>query len=296
MSQRPIYFLAPEFTFRPETGPIRLGSIILDPLRPHHTLSSVDNLELETCYPRIERIVETERTISRTASHDIGLAVWAQALQAVGLRVSGEKSTTKSAVYTTEALTTVYFAEDPSPDEIKKRIADSRTRDVMKGDFISGRQPVYMICGLKIAHGLAGRKEWGKNHGVSMESTPIVPVATGAVDLGAGVNYWISDGNQDTWNTADSIVFAYRLLKIEWKGWKNKRLQVDEFEHKQQFLSRNDSDRAEEDSSMDESDDETGDDLGIESVATSDMEEAQAVGVTLTGTDGAGLCITLVEG
>ncbi|KAK7981474.1 hypothetical protein PG996_009167 [Apiospora saccharicola] len=295
MTQRPTYFLAPNFTFRPQTGPIRLGSIIADPLRPHRPLSSLDPSELKARYPHIEQVVEANRALGRNAGRDNALAVWAQFLQSIGPRVSGEKSNNASTEYTSEALTTEYFVEDPSDEEIKQRISDPKTKAVMRGDsFALGGHPVYMITGLKTARGFAVRKELTKSYKVSLEGTATVPVPIGSVDVGASISHGKSKGNSDSWSTEGDIIFAYQLLKIEWKGWKEKRLRVDEFIHKQQFLSTSDEDSSDEGDHTDDDDALVGTEIAAWAVATPDLKAVAEWGlVTIVEDDR--VSVTIVQ-
>ena len=58
MARQPTYLLAPNFHFKPGTGPIVLGNIIADPLRPHRALTTVDAAIVKATYPRIETITD----------------------------------------------------------------------------------------------------------------------------------------------------------------------------------------------------------------------------------------------
>src|SRR4051812_19876255 len=118
MPQPKTYFLAPNFTFKPYTGPIHLGSLIADPFRPHRVLTTVDEEALKTRYPRVERLAEYERSVGRTTDHSISIALWAHFLQTVNSGVSGERSSYKMTDYSMESLETEYFVGDPDEAEI----------------------------------------------------------------------------------------------------------------------------------------------------------------------------------
>lgn len=295
MAQRPTYFLAPNFTFKPETGPIHLGSIIVDPLRPQRPLSKVDRPTLEARYPRIERFVEAERNLSRDTGHDLALAVWAQFLQSVGPRITGERSISTSTEYTSEFLTTAYFAEDPSDVEIKRRISDPKIQAVMRGDFFTfGGHPVYMITGLKIAKGFVASKGSAKSYAVGLEGTATVPIPIGTVDVGAGISHGQSRGKHDSWKSTEDIVFAYQLLKIKWKGLKQKRLHVDDFSHKHQLLS-NDSDSPDEDHDSRGYSSKTEDDIVLEPITAPDLEAIETDGALVTVIEANDAVISIVQ-
>ncbi|KAK8079702.1 hypothetical protein PG997_007520 [Apiospora hydei] len=298
MALRPTYFLAPNFTFRPETGPIRLGSIIVDPLCPHRPLSRIDGPALEARYPKIEHVVEVGRTWNRNANRDVALAVWAQFLQSFSPRLSGERSTSFADEYTFESLTKTSFVEDPSDSEILERISDPKIQAVMRGDFFAfGGRPVYMITGLKIAHNLVASKGSAKSYTVSLEglATAPAPVPVGTVDAGVSISRGEYDKRHDSWKSNNDIVFAYQLLKIKWKGLKQNRLHVEEFVHKHQLLSNDDDDTHDQDRHVQRCDDATENDTVVESNTAHDLEAINTDGALVTVVTGNDIAISVVQ-
>ncbi|KAK8127337.1 hypothetical protein PG984_008445 [Apiospora sp. TS-2023a] len=295
MLQPPTYFLAP--SFRPENGPIRLGSIIAHPLQPHRHLSTVDSATLEAQYPEIETMVITEFNMDRSSGKNVAGGAWAQVLQSISHRISGEKSTTTSIHCTSEELITMCFKEDPSRLEIKERISSSVVKKMMKGPYFAlDGHPVYMITGLKIARGLAVRKELDKTHAMSLEGTATAPALTGTVDSGANISSGHRIANYDSWKATGDVVFAYQLLKIEWRGWRKKDLRVADPNHKQQLLSMDDGSGSDVDSDSDEEREfDTGGNLVIGLVTDHDLEVARADGATITVIDDDGVALSIVD-
>ena len=113
MAQQPTYLLAPNFTFKPYTGPIALGSLIADPFRPHRVLTAVDPVALAARYPGVENVTEYAHIMARGAGHDISVAIWALFLQTVGSRLSGKRAAHIATEYTMDSLVTEYFVGDP---------------------------------------------------------------------------------------------------------------------------------------------------------------------------------------
>lgn len=240
---QPTYLLAPNFTFKP-SGPIRLGNIIADPLRPHRILTSVDGEALDDPhrYPHVERVTEFSRMVARGKGSDVSMAVWARFLQVAGGGMSGERATRVSAEYTMESLVTEYFVQDPEPVEIAARVAQPRVRDIMSGTRFSRAQPVYMINGVKIAKGLAARREVAQRVSVSVDGEATLTPA-GEASLGVRAGGGVDADERDEWTAGEDIVFAYQLLKIAFKGWgAKKRLDVDEFVPKSAILGQDDDD------------------------------------------------------
>lgn len=248
MAQQPTYLLAPNFHFKPGTGPIALGNIIADPLRPHRALTIVDAGTLKAIYPRVETITDYDRSMTRRTSRDVSMAVWAQFVQTVSAKVSGERGISVHTNYTMDALETAYFVTDPQFEEIEARLKNPRVQAVLKAGSIPGlRQPVYMVTGLMVAKGFAARQERGQHR--TSEEAISGNIATPAGDVGLGANLAMSASREesDMWKAGEDIVFAYQLLKIEVKGWKGTKIEYDELRHKAAYLSKDEEDDEEDD-------------------------------------------------
>ncbi|KAF5700461.1 hypothetical protein FMUND_14319 [Fusarium mundagurra] len=248
MAQQPTYLLAPNFTFKPRSGPIALGNIIADPFRPHRVLTAIDEAARAARYPRIETFAELDRTIARGSGHDVAVAVWAQFLQGVGASLSGDRAIEKSSEYTMDALETEYFVGDPDQAEIEARVKEPRVRAVMASSGLGFRQPVYMVTAVKIAKGFSASTVTGKRKGAGVEAGVPIPTPAGDITAGANISGGVEASSSDSWKAGEDIIFAYQLLKIELKGWKTKRVEVDEFRSKAAYLDMDDeSDEEDED-------------------------------------------------
>ncbi|KAN0067884.1 hypothetical protein V8E54_014131 [Elaphomyces granulatus] len=201
MTQQPTYMLAPNFHFKLGTGPIALGNIIADPLRPHRAVTTIDEDTLKRTYPHIKMVTDYDRRMTYVTSpgmitdydgnmvhktgHGLSIDIWKQFVQTTSAKVSSELGTHTN--YTMDALETTFFITDPPIKEIAARVKAPRVRAVINS--IAGfQQPLYMVTGLKIARGFAVQ-ERGKHR-------------AGAVEIS---------------KTAEDIVFAYQLLRIDVK-------------------------------------------------------------------------------
>jgi len=257
MAQQPTYLLAPNFHFKPGTGPIALGNIIADPLRPHRALTTVDASTLEATYPRVEKILDQNRSMTRGSSRGMSITVWAQFVRTIGAKVSGERGASMHTHYDMDAVETTYFVADPPLEEIETRLKAPRVQAVVKAaSILALRQPVYMVTGLMVAKGFAVLQESGLHSTGVVEVSGNAPTPAGNVGLGANFAKSTSTDESDTWKAGEDIVFAYQLLKIEIKGWKGTKIEYDEFRHKAAYLSRDDEDDDEDDDKEDEDEDE----------------------------------------
>ncbi|KAL6823408.1 hypothetical protein V8C40DRAFT_248018 [Trichoderma camerunense] len=280
MAQQPTYLIVPNFTFKPYTGPIRLGNIIADPFRPHRALSSVDAASLAARYPRVEKVIEHERSVVRAEDNNVAVSIWAQFLQNVGAGLSaghGERVMTK---YTMEALETEYFVGDPEQEEIEARAAEARVRAVMKNKVLGFREPVYMISGLKIAKELSGERKTANRTDGAVKGGSILPAVAGDIGVGAGVSRGIKNEESDEWKVHGDVIFAYQLLTIGFKGWRKEHLEVDEFRPKAGFLGLGDD--------SDDSGEDDDDEVVVSATTIADLKAADGDKLTTRVTVGEG--------
>lgn len=229
MSQ-PTFLLAPKLSFKPSDTALQLGNIVSDSRRPHRILTSLDPLALadRSRYPPIETSTDISRAITRGKGRDVSVAIWARFVEFLNAGVSGHAAAHVSAAYTAESLVTERFAQDPYPDEIAVRVAEPRVRCILKGNYFSRAQPVYMITGRIIAKGLVVSNEATQLTSASVNAEADVS-GTAGISLGAQLGGVVNKERRDDWTAGEDRVFAYELLKIEFKGWRTKRISVDEF-------------------------------------------------------------------
>ncbi|PYH91048.1 hypothetical protein BO71DRAFT_486574 [Aspergillus ellipticus CBS 707.79] len=282
-------YTRPNFHFKPETGPIALGNIIADPLRPHRALTTVDVTTLQTAYPRIETFTEYERSITRGNSHDVSMSVWGQFLSSASAKISGSRGSDVQSTYTMDSLQAMFFVNDPALEEIQSRLKNPMVQAVMKGGRIPGlRTPVYMVTGLMVAKGFSADMTNTQRRSGEVELSGNAPSPVGQVGAVVDLTRSTSTQKADQWKAGEDIVFAYQLLKIEIKGWKGNRISYDELRHQNAFLSNDDDD---DDDEEDTDSEEGGEGLG--EVVTSSIRagnlpsgpETGAITVTEVGED-----------
>ncbi|KAJ9151783.1 Aldehyde dehydrogenase, conserved site [Pleurostoma richardsiae] len=252
MASKPTYLLVPNFTFKPENGPIALGNIIADPTRPHRVLSPLQVASLSR-YPRVERFTEYDSRMARDSSRDMSLALWTQFLQGVTAKISGARGGSAVSEYTMDALETIYFISDPSHEEIVARVKEPRVQAAIRSG-LGRRSPVYMVSGLKIAKGFSAMKGKRQYSSQAAEAGGAVPSPVGDISVGGSVSRIKDFSESQEWRAGEDIVLAYQLLKIEMKGSKDEGVVYDEFRHKAAYLSTDDSDENEDDNHLEEAD------------------------------------------
>ena len=247
MARPGTYILAPTFHFKSVTGPIALGNIIGDPMRPHRALTTVDTDTLTMRYPRIETTTITDCSIVDGTSRNLSLAIWTQFLQTVSAKVSGGSDSSIRATFDIDTLEIAYFVVDPTLEEIEDRLEVPRVQAVIRASRLPGlRNPVYMVTGMMTAKGFRTQQESTKHKTNQVELSGDAPTPIGDVGLGTSLARSSDAEKSKTWKTGEDIVFAYQLLKIERKGFKGKKVSYDEYRPKAAFLAKDDGDDEED--------------------------------------------------
>ncbi|CAL00895.1 hypothetical protein M747DRAFT_277655 [Aspergillus niger ATCC 13496] len=190
------YVLAPRWDFRPD-GPIALGKIIVDPFRPHRVLTRPDP-DIPTA--PIETVVETDWSLHHQRENGVKSSIWTHFLNAMGVDLGFEGSRSLDADYTVDSLTTSYFRDEPSHEEIIRRTQDGKIRDLMRLDT-----------------GTSG-------------------TVIGDVSVGTDNKIYSKESDKHQGKGENDIVFAFQLMKIVPKGWKNKSFDVQDFYPKAALL------------------------------------------------------------
>ncbi|KAH8896422.1 hypothetical protein GQ53DRAFT_743583 [Thozetella sp. PMI_491] len=229
-TQNPTYFLAPNWTFL-RGGKIALGSIIVDPLKPHIPLTRLDPTQPQ---PATTTVPEANWRLSLETATSTTLGVWATFLDNVRLSLSAQRERIKNHHFTMTSLETVYYTDDPTDEELQARCRDAKVRNFMRLDSTLCK-PVYMITGLKIATGFKLEALDSTAHeGAAELGGQVAPEVSVGVKAGASG----SSKGEIGFESGSDIVFAYQLIKIKPKGWgKDKKLVWDEFTNSKAFLS-----------------------------------------------------------
>ncbi|KAF5662960.1 hypothetical protein FHETE_7705 [Fusarium heterosporum] len=211
MSSVKTYILAPNFQYK-LSGPIQIGNIIANPFQPARYLSSLS----EEKSPEVESITEYDHEIVREEGRSIGVGFWAQFLQSINANVDINRRKDLLREYNVAELETRYMRSEPMDDDIElsQRLAEPRVQSAIHaGRF--GRQPVYMITGLKIARGLSVRTASDKAIGGGVGAT--VPV-TESISIGGAITNERRSGISDAFTGGEeAIIFAYQLHKITYR-------------------------------------------------------------------------------
>ncbi|KAF2851861.1 hypothetical protein T440DRAFT_467122 [Plenodomus tracheiphilus IPT5] len=220
------YLLAPNFTFEPD-GPLRIGSIIADPLRPTKILHSFQT------NPTIAKHVDLDGCYARTDSRAVHGEIWAQFLQTASLDLHIDVSQDVQTQYTMDSLITLRLKEDPTDEEATNLVQHPKIKATINAG-LTGSAPVYMITGLKIAKGFKMvRRSERFQEGIFQASIPVTEQLSAGAESGLSRRVGVEDASQ----SSSDIIFAYQLHIIAQRKWWSKQPSVDLYAPKAAFLS-----------------------------------------------------------
>ncbi|KAK5733504.1 hypothetical protein LTR17_009621 [Elasticomyces elasticus] len=226
------YILAPNFSFQPN-GSIEIGNVVADPFRPTKTLGTLDRTGSST-----ETVTTTElhSSIRHTQSRAGHGSIWAQFLQTAGAHVGAVTSTDLTTSYEFDSLDTIQLRFDPTEEQVTPLLQNSKVQAAMNAGLF-GRQPVYIITGMKIARGFSltdqvtTKLEGGTGIGLPL---------TDQVSLGFDVGHTRGNEVERSFRSGNDVVFAYQLHKVVVKGVRTKTTSVDVYAPKSALLHNED--------------------------------------------------------
>ncbi|KAM3440298.1 hypothetical protein MY4824_002287 [Beauveria thailandica] len=127
--------------------------------------------------------------------------------------MSGKLTRGENVKYSMSSLRTEFFEGDPSDDGLETRT------------------PLYLITGIKVAEGFSlSSSRTAQRGSAAAADAPVIALLDASVSLEASMarKRW-----HDTSFTMDhQVILAYQLLRIARKGWRERRLDVDEYRPK----------------------------------------------------------------
>lgn len=212
-AEKPSYMLAPNWDF-PPSGPIALGSLILNPRDPKRSLNKSRIIPIPD--NEITTTNKEDWSISRDELLSGHGGIWANFLApilGVGGDISAHGHRDKNEEYKCKRLETKYF--DPEPEYIRQSLLDAVVKTYTQKFW---GQPLYMVTGVKIAHKASADTTNGNGFGGE------VKLGVDGTPAGAPVSGGPKGGFKRTkkitvkFGASDDFVIGYRVLQIKAKG------------------------------------------------------------------------------
>jgi len=210
MSVLKIWFLVPDFDF-PADGPLLLGAIINNPLRPNRIINEDSIADVPASSKRITHKEDWKHTVEIEQDGRIGiLARFLGGLLGEGLGGNFDERTINE--YDIEDLETAHFS--PTESYVNDAVGAADVQDFLKGSRF--KLPVYMITGLKIARGASSQVLIRKRQVRGLHAnTTFLGMPTGApVEVDTGNIALRQTRNEESSFKSSDFVIAYRLNKI----------------------------------------------------------------------------------
>lgn len=243
MSRLKTFILAPNFHLTFDTSSSLypwLGNIIPDPLNP--TRRTLDKLPPDRLPQNTVSVQEEDNVYTATKGRTLNASIWANFLQTASAKAGGEVEREETIRYSMKGgIETRYF--EPTDEEVTRRVAESARIRAAMNSGLFGRQPVYMITGLKIAKGFEFESDVSSGAaGTAGGSVPVAPEGEASLGAELGGSATRKEGASWKMGGGQDIIFAYQVHIIAAKGWREmrKRIEVDVYHSKQAFLGKRD--------------------------------------------------------
>jgi hypothetical protein len=209
----PSYIPAPNWDIPADSSVVVLGRMIKDPKNPESQIPKSNVVSIAPSDIQLGDKEDWHTTSTQFRSGKIG--VWAKCLQIVGLGGDLSFSKLKSSLedHKFGRLETKYFL----PDEyLKKALEDPFVQGYLEVN--SGRKPVYMITGIKIARGASVSTEKKKDIGVDGKlGVDLTALAATPVSFGPEGKLERNDRRKIEYSKSTDYIFAYRLTRLKLK-------------------------------------------------------------------------------
>ncbi|KAH8896008.1 hypothetical protein GQ53DRAFT_743921 [Thozetella sp. PMI_491] len=211
--QTPTYHLAPRFSILPPPkGELNLGTIITD-------LKLAEPVNSDCRLPIPDDAIYTHKkegfTTTRARLNGGEYGVWAKVvgLTGIGGELSYNWERSDEDNFSFKQLEEISF--NPKMDYMRLSMAEEDVKEHIEG---TGYKPVFMITGLKIAHGPAiehkmGRK-WEAKAEVGVSQLPVsVPI-----EAGPKVSHRREKNDSEGWEKSDDFIYGFRVKKLQYKS------------------------------------------------------------------------------
>jgi hypothetical protein len=192
-------------------GPIKLGSIIPDPLAPedsinHNTISLIPESLLVSTVPKTNH-----KQILKTPS-DLSVGIFAKFLQITGLNVSFDRTIVREDEWQFDKLERSIFK--PTEEYVESALKAPELAAFVASQVVSPN--LYIVTGINIATGTTHK--WKRNKIINTNANAGINVAAGAgVTVGPKITYSEGDVDEGETTIKDEFVFAYRVQEIMYK-------------------------------------------------------------------------------
>jgi len=212
----PTWFLPPDFTFAAD-GPLQLGTVIAHPKKPTLVLTTLSSPDCGITLPKTSILTETNHVHDKSHAKSNGVSIWMQFLAIASASVKTDVGNSASLSYSAVDHEIRSFAE-PLTAETALKIAALPVVQQQMASGVFGKRAVYVISGVRIAKtSFTVKKETGANYTVELSGSGPPTPGPVPLELGASVTHHQESTVTDSYETAQGIVFAYRVHVIRYK-------------------------------------------------------------------------------
>jgi hypothetical protein len=210
------YFLAPVKEI-PPSGPIQLGSVISHPRQVAEPLNDVP-VPLQQTREKVYLHNESSASVSLKGTATSSYGIFADFLGGLGLGLSGTVGAThvrgEGEEWSFSSLTTSWFT--PTNDYVRASMDDADVRSFVAAHRPwLGRKHLYMVTGIKVAHGAAVVASRARAHGLHLNVGFDLAALGAPVTTGPELGWERGLEVGESYGSSDPFVFAFRIRRIK---------------------------------------------------------------------------------
>jgi hypothetical protein len=209
-SSKKAYFVL-RYTTYPKNGPIKLGSIVQDPLAPEDSINHNAILPIPESL-LVHTVPKTDHKQILKTPANLTVGVFAKFLQMTGLNVSFDKTIVREDEWQFEKLERDMFK--PTKEYVESALAAPALAAFVASQDVSPN--LYIVTGINIATGTTHKWKRNKTNNTNANAGINVDAGVG-VTVGPKITYSKGDADEGEATIKDEFVFAYRVQEIEYK-------------------------------------------------------------------------------
>jgi hypothetical protein len=210
-SYSPTYIPSPSWDIPADSKTVVLGRLIKDPKNPESKIAKSDIVPIQQSDIYDGDKTDWETTLEQVRSGNVGF--WVKCMQIIGGGLSFSQIKSSMEKHKFEHLETKYFL--PDDEYFSQVLEDAGAKAYLH--VHRGKQPIYLITGIKIARGASVVTESSRDQSVKGDLKVDLTTVGAPVDLGPDASLRSEEKKGISYGGSTDYIFAYRLTRIKKK-------------------------------------------------------------------------------
>ncbi|CAJ0549770.1 Ff.00g033830.m01.CDS01 [Fusarium sp. VM40] len=210
-SYSPTYIPSPNWDIPADSNTVVLGRLIKDPKNPESKIAKSDIISIQESDIYDGDKTDWETTLEQVRSGNVGF--WAKCMQIIGGGLSFSQIKSSMEKHRFDHLETKYFL--PDDEYFSQVLEDAGAKAYLH--VHRGKQPIYLITGIKVARGASVTAESSRDRSVKGELKAALTSVGAPVDFGPDASWRSEDKQGVSYGGSTDYIFAYQLTRIKQK-------------------------------------------------------------------------------